>query len=479
MASQQSLGAPSAREHCEMPPNMMSRYVIVRLTHKTSQRLRVSRAMCAAPDPIGHSQRRRITSVHGLSGSRFSTTIVALIALSGLSIGILRLGVRTTPIQVVAYLTSLLVSMIFAAIVIYRLMHNEIVERFLLSIAIGAVPPACGAWLLGSASAPKWIPIRAGMASKGLFVALAGIAFTLTVALMTEMRFAGSLPRRFEQERRKVFRSFYLGGGLTTSCAIAGVCLVENPGTRGAFRPSSNLVEALLGASIYGTIVIGILIVILAAVPREGFKAIAASEEEQLYAAGYPSRSRNAPTRRYVRQMLPSTALAVAIIASAVFVWWMATFGLLVSAAWLLYARMSRELTPRADEGLPLHPVTFIATVLAGVCLPFAAHAILPSLEPAPTQTVTRLYEIAVVVLGVGYVAFAAGHPPEPRTGLLPSLHTVGIWCGVAALAGLGIASSILGVEQSGGWFPFWITVTATPAMLWQILLLRSSSVRA
>jgi hypothetical protein len=67
-----------------MLPKMMSRHVIVRLTHRTLQRLRVSRALCAATDQIGHSHRRRITSVEGLSGSRFSTTVIALIVLAGI-----------------------------------------------------------------------------------------------------------------------------------------------------------------------------------------------------------------------------------------------------------------------------------------------------------------------------------------------------------------------------------------------------------
>src|SRR5262249_25544221 len=85
---------------------------------------------------------------------------------------------------------------------------------------------------------------------------------------------------------------------------------------------SSHLVEALLGASIYGTIVVGILIVALAAVPRGGFKEIATFEEEQLYAAGFPSRRRNVPTRWCVRQIPPFTALSVAIIIDAVIAWW-------------------------------------------------------------------------------------------------------------------------------------------------------------
>lgn len=421
-----------------------------------------------------------VAVIRELSGSRLRKALIGLVALAGLGVGILRLGIRSSPIPAVAYLTTLLACVALVSATLYRIVNTKIVERFLLSVAVGIVPPACGAWLLGSASTRKSIPIGTGLASKSLFATLAGIAFTLTVALMMEMRFAGSLPRHLEQERRKVFRSFYVGGGLTVGCAMAGVCLIGNSSAHGTFRPISNPVSALFGASVYGTFVIGMLTVMLAAVPREGFKAMAVCEEIRLYRESRPSRCRNVPAQWYVRQMLPVGALSVAVIAGAVFVWWMAILGLLISAAWLSYAWISREQMPRADEGLPLHPTTFIATILAGVSVPFAAHAIVPSLEPAHTQTARHLYEIAVVALGVGYVTFAAGHPPEPLTGLLPSLHTIGVWCGVATLAGLGLASSLLAVEQNGGgWFPFWITVIATPAMLGQILLLRSQSVRA
>jgi hypothetical protein len=417
--------------------------------------------------------------IREFSRSFFCKMLIALAVLVGLNICIVRLGITNTSITVIAYSIAVLACIVFVGMIVYRLMNTEIVERVLLSVAIGAVPPACGAWLLGSASTRKWVPIGIGMASKGLFAALAGIAFTLTVALMIEMRFAGSLPAHFEQERRKVFRSFYIGGGLTTSCAIAGVCLVKSSGTDRALRPISNLAAALFGASIYGTVVIGALIVTLAAVPREGFKALADSEEEQLHTGGYPSRCRRVPTRRYLRQALPVVVFSIAFVLSAILVWWMAIPALLISGVWLLYGWLLRQQTPRADESLPLHPVTFVATILAGVSVLFIAHRILSPLEPAHTQTARHLYEIAVVMLSVGYVAFAAGHPPQPRTGLLPNLHTIGFWCGIAALAGVGLASSVLAVEGDGGWFTFWITVTATPVMLGQILLLRSPSVRA
>lgn len=421
-----------------------------------------------------------ISTARKLSGSLLRRSLIVLAALAGLGLGILRLGIRSSPIPVVAYLTTLLTGLILVGTIIYRVVNTKIVEHYLLTLAVGVVPPACGAWLLGSASTRKSIPIGTGLASKSLFTTLAEIAFTLTVALMIEMRFAGSLPKHFEQERREVFRSFYIGGGLTTCCAIAGVCLIGNPDTQGRLRPISNLVAALFGASIYGTFVIAMLLVMLAAIPRDGFKKMAISEEIKLSLEDHPSRSRNVPTRRYLRQLFPAGMLSVVVIVGAIFVWWTAILGLIVSAAWLSYAWMSREQTPRADEGLPLHPITFVAVILAGVSIPFTAHAIMPSLEPAQTQTARQLYEIAVVALGVGYVAFAAGHPPEPRTELLPSLHTIGVWCGVAALAGLGLASSISAAERSGGgWFAFWITLTATPAMLGQLLLLRSRSVRA
>jgi hypothetical protein len=399
-------------------------------------------------------------------------------ALIALGLGILRLDITSAPLNVLAYLTALLASMVLAGVVIVRLLNTKIAERIIFSIGVGIAAPVCGAWVFGSASARRWMPIGTGMAGQGLFSDLAGIAFTLTVALMIEMRFAGSLPIRLEHERRRVFRSFYIGGALTTSCAFAGVCLVGNPPTRPP-RPISNLVAALFGASIYGTVVIGVLLVVLAAVPREGFRAAAASEDERLRAQGHASRRRYVPARCYVRQALPVAMFSIGLLLGAVLVWWVAIPALLAACAWLLCAWMSRDSTPRADEGLPLHPITLLATIVGGVSLPFLAHATLPFLEPAHTQTATHLYAIAVVVLGVGYVAFAAGHPPEPQSGLLPSLHTVGIWCGIAALAGLGLAGAVLAVEDRGEWFLFWMTVTATPAMLAQILLLRSPSVRA
>jgi hypothetical protein len=419
------------------------------------------------------------TMIREVLGLRFSRKLIVLFVLVSLSIGILRLDIRSTPITVIFYLMALLASFVLAGMIIYRLVNTKIVEHFLLSIAIGAIPPACGAWLLGSASTRRWVPIGTGMANKSLFAVLAGIAFTLTVALMIEMRFAGSLPPSFEQERRKVFRSFYIGGGLTTGCAIASVCLIGSQTTHSAFQPIPNLVAALFGASIYGTVVIGVLVVILAAVPREDFKALVVREEQQLCADGYPSRCRRAPVQWYLRQALGATLLSITLLLGAVFVWWIAVLALLVSGTWLLYAWVLRGQTPRADENLPLHPVTLVATILAGVSLTFIAHEILPSLEPAYTQTARHLYEIVVFALSVGYVAFAAGHPPEPRSGFLPNLHTVGIWCGIAILAGLGLASAVLAMEHSRGWFLFWITVTVTPFMLAQILLLRSPSVRA
>jgi hypothetical protein len=410
---------------------------------------------------------------------RFDKALLVPAALTALGFAVLRLDLRSEPIDVFGYLTALLASIALASVVIVRLLNTEIAQRIMLSVGIGIVAPGCGALAFGSAGTRRWVPIGTGMASQGLFSALAGIAFTLTVALMIEMRFAGSLPRSLEQERRRVFRSFYLGGGLTTGCAIAGVCLVGDPGTPRVSRPISNTVAALFGASIYGTVVIGMLLVMLAAVPREGFKAMAASEDERLRAEGQPSRRRHVPTRRYVRQVLPAAALSIGLVLGAVFVWWIALPALLIGGTWLFHAWTSRLQTSRADEGLPLHPITFVATILVGLSLPFVAHAALPFLEPAHTQTAIHLYEVAIVILGAGYVAFAAGHPPEPLTGLLPSLHTVGVWCGIAALAGFGLTGSVFAAEQSGGWFLFWITVTATPAMLAQILLLRSPSVRA
>jgi hypothetical protein len=135
---------------------------------------------------------RMIREVLGL---QFSRKLIVLFVLISLNIGILRLDIRSTPITVIFYLMALLASFVLVGMIIYRLVNTKIVEHFLLSIAIGAIPPACGAWLLGSASIRRWVPIGTGMASKSLFAVLAGIAFTLTVALMIEMRFAGSLPQ--------------------------------------------------------------------------------------------------------------------------------------------------------------------------------------------------------------------------------------------------------------------------------------------
>jgi hypothetical protein len=393
-----------------------------------------------------------------------------------LAVGISRLELRSAPLDVVDYLTALLASIALAGVLIVRLLNTKIAEQITFSIIVGIFAPGCGAWIFGSASNRRWVPIGTGMANQGLFSSLAEVAFTLTLALMIEMRFAGSLPRLLEQERRRVFRSFYAGGALTSACAVTGVCLVGSPSPR---RAISDLVAALFGASIYGTVMTGALLVALAAVPREGFGTMVFSEEQRLRAEGRASRRRQVPARRYARPALLAGVCSLVLLAGAVLAWWVAVPALLGAGAWLLRAWISREQAPRADEGLPLHPVTLLATILAGISLPFVAHALLPFLEPAHTQTARRLYEIAAVVLGAGYVAFAAGHPPEQQTRMLPSLHTVGIWCGIATLAGVGLASAVLAMAGERGWFLFWITATVTPAMLAQILVLRSASVRA
>ncbi|HEY2718005.1 MAG TPA: hypothetical protein VGI52_00135, partial [Solirubrobacteraceae bacterium] len=310
--------------------------------------------------------------------------------------------------------------MTFTAILISRALRTKLGEQITFSVAVGIAPAACGGWTYGSASSRQAMPIGVGDIGKGCFTTLAGIAFTLTAALMIEARFVGSLPASLELQRRKVFRSFYIGGAVTTSCAIAGVCLARDGPAQPMSEATTSSVAALFGASLYGSTVIGLLLVALAAVPRDGFAVASVREDAHLRAQAKASRRRTAPSQSYTRSAVPAAVLSLSLLAGALVMWWIAIPTVLLGAAWLLYAWMSREHFARADESLPLHPLTLIATILTGVALPFVTHALLRNFEPADTQTARHLYDVAGFALGAGYVAFAAGHPPEPGSGLLP-----------------------------------------------------------
>lgn len=414
---------------------------------------------------------------HHARWSRSDKLLLITATIAGGSYRTLRIPGNGPIVVGAAFLCLLGATMTFAAILISRALRTKLGEQITFSIAVGIAPAACGALTYGSASSRRAMPIGIGAVGKGCFTTLAGIAFTLTAALMIETRFVGSLPANLELQRRKVFRSFYIGGAVTTSCAIAGVCLARD-GPAELMSEATNSVAALFGASLYGSTVIGLLLVVLAAVPREGFAVASAREDAHLQAQAKLPRRRTAPGRRYARSAVPAAVLSLGLLAGALFTWWIAIPAVFLGGVWLLYAWISRERFARADESLPLHPLTLIATILTGVALPFIAHGFVPSFEPADTQTARHLYDVAGFALGAGYVAFAAGHPPEPGSGLLPSLHTVGVWTGIAMLAAIGLASAALASSGNGGWFVFWATAVAVPAMLGQILLLRSAAVR-
>jgi hypothetical protein len=54
-------------------------------------------------------------------------------------------------------------------------------------------------------------------------------------------------------------------------------------------------------------------------------------------------------------------------------------------------------------------------------------------------------------MLSSGCVAFAGDRRAGCQTGLLPSVQTVGTWCAIVVLAGIGLAGSLLGGEHAGG----------------------------
>lgn len=310
----------------------------------------------------------------------------------------------------------------------------------------------------------------------GVLGQIAGIAFGLTLALMLEIRFAGLMQPREERERRMVFRWFVVGGFLTFACAVLGAC--KAPASQPS-RALSRSVIALFGASTYGTFIIGTLILCLTAVPPKGFKKLAEHEDRALVSRGAKPRARKDEGVHCARQALLASVGAIALLVAEYEEWYFAIPALLLAGTWLLYAWHSRENAPRADELVPLHPVTFLSVIVFAISLAFLAHHTLSFIEPGRTKTATVLYGVVSVILSSGYVAFSCDRRLEGRTGLLPSLHTVGAWCAIVGLAGIGLVGSLLGGEHAGGWFAFWITAISTPAMLTQAYLVRSASIRA
>lgn len=353
---------------------------------------------------------------------------------------------------------------------------GERVMRLTLSLGLGIFVPGSGALAYADGRSPSWMPIHASsLADQQFFAQIAVIAFGLTLALMLEIRFAGLMQPLEECERRMVFRWFVVGGFLTTACAVVGAC--ESPATL-PIHGLSRSVISLFGASIYGTFIIGALILCLTAIPPEGFKKLAKREDRALLKRGVKPRARKDEGARYTRQALLAGVGAVALLVAGYEEWYLAIPGLLLACVWLLYAWRSREKAPRADELVPLHPVTFLSIIVLAISLAFLAHHTLPFIQPGRTKTAAVLYGVVSGVLSSGYVAFAADRRLERRTGLLPSLHTVGAWCAIVSLAGIGLGGSLLGGEHAGGWFAFWITAISTPAMLAQAYLVRSSSIR-
>jgi hypothetical protein len=350
----------------------------------------------------------------------------------------------------------------------------DFLNRLLLSVGLGIFVPGSGALAYGMGDIPSWAPIRATLANQSFFEQIAVVAFGLTLALMLEMRFAGVMGRREERERRMVFRWFVIGGLLTTACAVAGACTAP----ANLDRTPTRTLAALFGASIYGSFIVGGLILFLSVVPREGFAKLAAREDRRLAKQGAALRKRTLSSTHYLRLGIRATSGAVILVAADTVEWYLALPSLLLAGVWLTHAWHSRHREVRADEHVPLHPVTLIAVILGGISLVFLGHHLFPSLEPAKTKTATAIYGIISGVLASGYVMFAGDHRLERRSGLLPNLHTVGAQCAIVGLAGLGLGGALLGAEHSGGWFAFWITVVSTPAMLTQAYLVRSSSIR-
>jgi hypothetical protein len=185
------------------------------------------------------------------------------------------------------------------------------------------------------------------------------------------------------------------------------------------------------------------------------------------------------PPATYWWQALPPALFALTLLGCAIEVPLMACPSLFAAGAWLLHAGRGRAHPVRADQGLPVHPMTLLATVAAGASAVVVAHAVLPFVEPstAATPTSTDLYGIAASVLAGGYVVFAGGYRRDSEVELLPTVHAVGVWTGAAVLAVLGLIGALLGVAGTGGWFAFWAPVVSIPAF-GAVVLARSGLLR-
>jgi hypothetical protein len=401
-------------------------------------------------------------------------TLAATALATAASFGVLELRLDSAFVNVVAYLTFLLAATTGIGTTISAVMKTVAGTRFALSFGAACAAPASGALAMGSHSFLRTavLPdIRA--ARPETFRTLAEIAAAMTFALAVEMRVMRKMPQDYEQQRRTTLGWMCIGGGiLTTVCAIVGA-LDPVPVSGQSINDS---IASLVGAAAFGTFVLTALVVVLAAIPRNGFEGAVEHEEQALRASGLRSRHRTTSAQTYAIYALPTTIVAGGLMAGAVEVSWIAFLALICSAAWLWHAWRARDRAPRADGEVPLHPVTFIATVVAGIALACVTHYVLP--WASHDRTTTELYPLSLSLLGPGYVVFATGHPRERRTGLLPSVHTVGVWCGIAAWAGLGLACCVVATAYGGGWFTLWTAMLCILPMLAQISYAISPALR-
>ncbi|HLH15078.1 MAG TPA: hypothetical protein VKV16_09845 [Solirubrobacteraceae bacterium] len=393
-------------------------------------------------------------------------TAIAVSAVAAVSsLCVLKLGFSSGLVADAAYLVYIFGAIVATGLTVAALIKTAIGTRLALSVGVACAVPGGGALANGSPSFFRTIMVPNAHAARAeTFLTLLAIVAPMTFALAIEMRVMGKLPENLERERRMTLAWLCIGGGaLTTACTIAGsLTAAAEPG-----QPIDNTVASLLGASAYGAFVVTVLVVALAAVPRDGFDDAVEREERALRAEGRPSRRRERPAHTYFRRALPAIALAALLAVGAAEVRWIAFIAFACSASWLWHAWRTRDRAPRADQKLPLHPITFTATVLAGIALTCVVHSLFPGLRLH--QTTTELYPVSLTLLGAGYVAFAGGHPREHRTGLLPSVHTIGVWCGIAAWAGLGLACCAIATAYGGGWFTFWTTMLCIGPMLLQV----------
>lgn|GEM_PF-6049247 len=398
--------------------------------------------------------------------------VSALVAAAAL--GVFRLEPSSVAVSGTAYLIFLAAAIISIGNAISAAIRTAIGTRIALSIGVACAAPASGALAMSTPSFFRKIVLPdAHVASPETFRTLAEIAAAMTFALAIEMRVVRKMPLDFEQQRRTTLGWLCIGGGaLTTVCAAAGSLVA----TSARDHSSNDWLAPLLGASMYGTFMVTALVVILAAIPRNGFEDAVEREEQALCVSGRHSRKRTMPPMAYARRGLPAAVLAGGLVVGAVQAGWAAFIALTCSVGWLWHAWQARDRAPRADEGLPLHPVTLIATVLAGVALSCIAHLLLPWLNSS--RAAPELYALCLALLGPGYVVFAVGHPPERRTGLLPTVHTIGVWCGIAAWAGLGLACCVVATAYGGGWFTLWTAILCIPFMLLQVSYAISPALR-